>query len=182
MNHIELISTLIQAATSVIAIIISVASLVYTTKSIRDANKPYVVAYPEKIKLNDQFFVYLTIKNFGKTGAYIKSVVANPEIDAGKLVTGNNPFSTFSNQLIAPNQSFTSCIWAHLIKELELKTKKFNLTITFSDLNNKIYTEHFSIDIDSIEPLQKLTAISTSATGTEKAIYMAHSENIINRL
>lgn len=182
MNNIELISTLIQACTSILAIIISVASLVYTTKSIRDANKPYVVAYPEKVKLNDSFFVYLTIKNFGKTGAYIKNVVAYPEIDAGELVMGNNPFSTFSHQLIAPNQSFTSCIWAHLVKDLELKTKKFSLNITFTDLNDKIYTEHFSIDIDSIEPLKKITAISTSATGTEKAIYMAHSENIINRL
>lgn len=71
---------IIQLSTSIIAVIISLVSLLYTNKIQRDSKKPYIVAYLNKFKVSNMDLIFLVIKNFGKTGATILSVKSNIDL------------------------------------------------------------------------------------------------------
>lgn len=177
----ELLSTIIQTLTSILAVLISVVTLLYTNKTERDANRPYLVVYTESLNLDGHRCIYLIIQNFGKSGAYIKNVQSSPSIKS-KLVKGNNPFSNFSNQLIAPNQSYKSCIYVSKVRELELKTAKFKIQVDFQDFSGKKIKNYFDINLNSLDDMMMMNIAPSNAKGIEKAIYAAHSDNVSNQL
>ena len=110
MNKYELFSSVVQALTSIVAVVLSTIALIRSSKSERDANKPYIVSFLKVVRSSQTTIIYLMIKNFGRTGATILSVKADPAIDSGQLKFENNPFELFSNQLIAPDQTYAAVI------------------------------------------------------------------------
>lgn len=177
----ENISTLIQAITSIIAVVISTVSLLYVTKSTKDANKPYIVAYTQMVKMSGTIIVYLTIKNFGKTGAYIDKVVATPSLKAGTLIKANNPFNYFKHQMIAPNQAYTSGISTNSTTA-SLNVQEFELRVDYESLSGKQFTETFFLDINPLADIELMSAHPDNAKSVEKAIYVTSSERISNNL
>lgn len=142
MNKYELFSSVVQALTSIVAVVLSTIALIRSSKSERDANKPYIVSFLKVVRSSQTTIIYLMIKNFGRTGATILSVKADPAIDSGQLKFENNPFELFSNQLIAPDQTYAAVISVKN-SEIELKTRKFSLSITYSDEFGKKETKDF---------------------------------------
>lgn len=183
-NLINIIFAAIQAFTSVLAIVISVLSLIKTNKSMRNANKPYIVVFVKYIRSSKSYLTYLVVKNFGKTGAYIKSIKANPDIytEWYSKRYKNNPFERFHNQLIAPGQSYASCISIETSVIAELEDKQFKLSVEFTDLNNKFYTETFDIDLNPFYSFDHTYSSPKDSDKLIEAIYSTSNEEIINDL
>lgn len=91
-----------------VAIIISVFALNQTKRSIEEANRPYVVVYRDYIQVLSNIHEYLVIKNFGKTGAIIDSVLFEPgyyDSMRNKVV-----FNNIEDTFIAPGQSLSKVV------------------------------------------------------------------------
>lgn len=181
MNRTEIISSIIQTVTSIVAVVIAITSLVWTTKSQRDANKPYIVAYLKQVLSSSTLITYLVIKNYGKTGAIVTNVTAVPALDCGNLKFENNPFSNFKSQIIAPNQSYAAGISIGRSSS-ELKTTKFVLTICYLDQQSKKQTETFSLDKDALDTVQHFNSSPTEGDDISRAIYKTSSEDLVSRL
>lgn len=177
----ELVSIVVQAITSVVAVVIAVISLVWTNKIQRDAEKPYIYAYLQNIKSSDTLITYLIIKNFGKTGAVITNVTSSPDIKSGGLKFKNNPFSSFKNQLIAPGQTYAAGIGIGN-SSAELETKEFQLQIEYLDNRKEIKKENFSLNADALHDVEHFIPEPINADGIVKAIYKVSAENLVSRL
>lgn len=170
-----------QAISSIVAIIISTVTLLYTAKIQRDAVKPYIVAYIQQVPSGPTLITYLIIKNFGKTAAWITDVSANPQIKSGKMPFENNPFNEFSNQLIAPSQTYVAAISVKN-SEAQLETEKFTLMIKFRYRRNKEDKVTYPLDLSTLTNLQRFVATPTTQNEVAKAIYATSREESITRL
>lgn len=177
-------SDIIQLSTSIVAILISVAALIRSVMSDRNAQKPYIVAFLKRVRnTEDTQIWYLVIKNFGKTGAYIQSVTSEPEIKSGDLKFENNPFSSFKNHLIAPGQSYLAGIGIHAYSTpAELETKEFDLTIQYKDDFGKNQKVKYHIDANELTNIEHFVSVPGDADPITKAIYFTGVENLLHRL
>ncbi|KOP80699.1 hypothetical protein AMS59_04825 [Lysinibacillus sp. FJAT-14745] len=91
-----------------VAIIISVFALNQTKRSIEEANRPYVVVYRDYIQVLSSIHEYLVIKNFGKSGAIIDSVLFEPSYYDS--VRNKEIFNNISDTFIAPGQSISKVV------------------------------------------------------------------------
>ena len=103
---VQIIASVVGIFTSVIAVIISVFSLKQTQKSIKDANRPYVVVYRDYIQVLGNIQEHIIIKNFGKTGAIIKSLSFDPTYKDS--MRKKEIFKNISETFIAPSQSIST--------------------------------------------------------------------------
>ncbi|PEK83566.1 MULTISPECIES: hypothetical protein [Bacillus cereus group] len=105
---VQIISSIVGIGTSIVAIIISVFSLKTTKNSIEEANRPYVVVYRDYIQVLSNIHEYVIIKNFGKSGATIDSLIFEPTyLDSMK---GKEIFKNVSDTFIAPGQSIATVV------------------------------------------------------------------------
>ena len=104
-NIINLACTIVTALTSVISIIIAVSTLKQTNKITKEANRPYVCASLEYIAMTPIKELYLVIKNYGATGATIKSVSFSK---TPTFLLGTKMFENLTNSFIAPGQSIST--------------------------------------------------------------------------
>lgn len=175
------ITNTIQLATSIIAVLISLASLLYTNKVQRDAKRPYVVAYLHKFRVSGADLIFLVVKNFGKTGATILSVESDVDLRTKAHKYDNNPLSNLKNVFIAPNQSFYSGLSVPSSSEGVLNTDQFKITITYLDNFNKKQVQSFNLNANSIELLDHFSVAPSSAKGVERALYSIASEYFAGR-
>ncbi|RND64335.1 hypothetical protein [Lacticaseibacillus paracasei] len=180
MNKYELFSSVVQALTSIVAVVLSTIALIRSSKSERDANKPYTVSFLKVVRSSQTTIIYLMIKNFGRTGATILSVKADPAIDSGQLKFENNPFELFSNQLIAPDQTYAAVISVKN-SEIELKTRKFSLSITYLDEFGKKETKDFLLNADVATSFDHITPVPTKTDEVAKSIYITSAERLFNQ-
>lgn len=134
------ITTITNIFISLVSIYIAGKSLNLTTKSIQNANRPYVVAYSDFIQVESKRLNYLIIKNLGKSAATIDTIeFNNNEFYSNK----NMPFLNLENCSIAPNQYYSSRVI------YSKPYKNFSVTITYHD-NIKTYKETFEINTKAI--------------------------------
>ncbi|MFR4883622.1 MAG: hypothetical protein ACLUDL_06500 [Eubacterium callanderi] len=98
----EAISLLI----SLIAVMISLATLQQNKKMVEEANRPYLVVYYDNVQTLSDVFEYIVLKNFGKTGAVIDYVTVDPPVKYWD--DGHQPFCKMKNTFVAPGQVFTT--------------------------------------------------------------------------
>lgn len=123
-------TSIITAATSIIAIVISVRSLKATKRSIEDANRPYVVAYLNWEWLDLNLREYLVIKNFGKSGAIIRNITFS---EPWKNSQNQQPiFNNMDGYFIAPNQKFISLAEVNTVGTGPERARKTSITMTIS--------------------------------------------------
>lgn len=175
------LATVVQGIASIVAIAISVATLKQTNKIQQDATKPYIVAFLEKHKISNSDVIFLVIKNFGQTGATIKSVKTNPRLTNPALKTINIPIDNMCNQFIAPGQSFTSGI-SISPSIAKLKEDFFKIEIKYLDNQQKMQISTFNLNVKAIDKLDHFITFPTNADGIEKALYTLGSEYFITRL
>lgn len=116
---VQIISSMVGIGTSIVAIFISVLSLRATRSSIEEANRPYVVVYRDYIQVLSSIHEYLIIKNFGKSGATIDSIIFEPSyIDS---TTDKGLFEHTRNTFIAPGQSISTVVPTNAFGEEHVK-------------------------------------------------------------
>ena len=106
-DYVELIGIITSLITSIVAIVISVKTLMQNNKMIEESSRPYVTISKEVIDINFPK-EYLVLKNYGTSGAEILDITCNVPIDT--LISASalkrDPFSYLIGTFIAPNQSF----------------------------------------------------------------------------
>lgn len=131
------ILSFILAAISVITVVITLRQ---NAKMISNSTRPYVVCMGEMTNCQSPQF-YLVIKNYGNSGARIKSIEFS--IDVEKICYHNlKPFDNPNNSFIAPNQSIICALNNQSINEN--KIEEFDVRIVYSD-DFKTYDEKYRI-------------------------------------
>lgn len=167
-DWIQSLTAIISLIISVIAIIISVKSLKLTEKSILDANRPYVTMYVETID-TIYFSKDLVIKNFGKTGAKIESLIFDTELDE---INKEKNMQSVVGGMIMPNQKFTTAIKNDFNKEIKVHIK-------YSDLNKKEYMETIVIKTDMMKDLR--WSSKANSKDSREATAIKHSTHALLR-
>ncbi|MDZ4991906.1 hypothetical protein [Clostridium perfringens] len=169
---IQLVTLLVTTITAITSIIISVKALKQTSKSIEDANRPYIVIYHDFIQVQSSRSNYLIIKNFGKSSAIIDSITySNTDFYENKTL----PFENLKKCSIAPGQTFITTI------KLTKEHINFDVTIKYHTNSNK-FTETFSFNTKGLaNQLVNVTTFSNQSE-LEKTISTAAVELIRKNL
>lgn len=101
-NIILCVLSFLLAAISVITVVITLRQ---NHKMIENSTRPYVAIYCEHTRVSLDAY-YICIKNFGQSGATIRSLSCSQDLGEIALVDGNVPFANLSDTVIAPGQSF----------------------------------------------------------------------------
>lgn len=130
-DKIEIVSIICSSILSIVAIVISVLTLVQNNKMIFESNKPNIVIFSKVISFTTPYS-YLILKNFGNSGATILNIQYDKNL---KSSFDRIPFKNIENTFIAPNQSFVY----PLLPDIKLD-ETINFTINYKYLN-KEYSE-----------------------------------------
>ncbi|MGE7944088.1 hypothetical protein ACQKNB_18585 [Lysinibacillus xylanilyticus] len=134
-DKITIISSSVTAIISIASVWIALKALQTTKNSIVEANRPYVVIAIETIDIG--FYAkYLVVKNYGNTGAYIKSIKSNHDFSDKYF---SNFLKDFSDKFIAPGQSFITYL------DIQQNESHMQFEISYTD-SNKEYKETFKLD------------------------------------
>lgn len=117
---------------SLVAVVISIATLIQNKRMIESTFRPYIAVYGEVVRFQTAYY-YVIVKNFGQSAAKIESF----EIEPGLPVDSSNrvPFQHIVGTTIAPNQAFRAVIDVQGYQKLEYK-----FTISYR-WGKKIYSE-----------------------------------------
>lgn len=177
-DRIQIIAIISSTLVGLLSIIIAILALRQTSKSIREANKPYITAYLESITVTDTRVQYLVLKNFGKTGALIKSVTVFPIYEPH--IGDGQPFQNFNDVSIAPNQSFSHPVRIFYSQQ---DPEKLNRQIKISyEFNRKSYCETIEINEVAIAELAITKTSPSKSVTLEKVVSRAVQELIRHNL
>lgn len=137
-DKIEIFSIIASLVTSIIAIIISILTLIQNNKMIFESNKPNISIFTKVISFSSPY-LYLILKNFGNNGATIINIEYDNELNA---YFERKPFKNMHNVFIAPNQSFVYPL--DFDKDLD---KSINFKIKYKYLK-KDYVEICTVNLN----------------------------------
>lgn len=141
-DTIQIISIICTSILSIIAIIISVLTLIQNNKMLEESSKPDISIFKHVITISKPYN-YFVIKNFGQTGAQIIDIKCNVDLDK---YLPRNPFKYLVGTYIAPNQSFTC---AFDLDKFECKILNFEIKyFNPNTKSNKYYTSKITIDLN----------------------------------
>jgi hypothetical protein len=129
---IEIISIICSSVLSIVAIVISVLTLIQNSKMIFESNKPNITIFSKILNFTSPY-PFLVLKNFGVSGATILNIEYDGDL---RNYLEREPFKNMKDVFIAPNQTFVYS----LNHENFDYDKVFNFKITYKYIN-KIYTE-----------------------------------------
>lgn len=135
---IEIVSIICSSILSVVAIIVSVLTLIQNNKMIFESNKPNIVIFSKVINFTSPYS-YLILKNFGNSGASIINIEYDKDL---KSFFDKIPFKNLENTFIAPNQSFVY----PLLPKIDLN-ETITFTINYKYLNKK-YSENCTVSFE----------------------------------
>ncbi|WP_262316436.1 hypothetical protein [Lacticaseibacillus parakribbianus] len=161
----------VQTITSVVAVIIALGSLWWSVKIQHDANRPYVIAKLEPIRIHGYTFVYLVIENYGNTGADIRGFKASKNVVAyDEAPYNNNPFENVHQMLIAPGQTMKAGVAVNTHNpNRNSKISEFDLSFEWRAVGgNKWSKSTFHLDLEAALDMQVLYA-APDTTGRDVA-------------
>lgn len=135
---IEIVSIICSSILSIVAIIVSVLTLIQNNKMIFESNKPNIVIFSKVINFTTPYS-YLILKNFGNSGASIINIEYDKDL---KSFFDKIPFKNLENTFIAPNQSFVY----PLLPKIDLN-ETITFTINYKYLNKK-YSENCTVSFE----------------------------------
>lgn len=140
-DWITIASIIVTFFTSLVAIFISVASLIQNRNILKEANAPKLIMYPKKVS-NGFFGKYFVIKNIGNSETTITQILTE-----GKL---HDVESEFLNSLygvtLYPGQKLVSAA----IETDGFGSNKINVTLSYN-VYNKEKREVFTLDFGKVE-------------------------------
>lgn len=139
---IQLVGICVSLFTSLIAIIISVKTLMQNSKMMENSTRPYIGIYGAGVYAHTPKY-YLVIKNFGQSSAYITSFLCDFDLDECVYGDCPEPFLHIENSTLMPGQSFQSIID---LKKTLLKTTSINFHICYYSGTHK-YEEDIPLNL-----------------------------------
>lgn len=141
-----------QVVTSIVAVVIATGSFWWSIKIQHDANQPYVVATLEPVRIHGYNFVYLIVKNYGRTGAIIRNLKASKPlvVQKGSPWT-NNPFETINGNLLAPAQSIKSGLTVNeAAAQMKIDVSEFDYSFEWAAVGSARWkTSIFHLDLSA---------------------------------
>lgn len=129
---------------AIIPIIISVLTLLQNNKMIEESTRPVISVYTQRIYYNNRSSLYLVVKNFGSSTAYMTKFTAEPNLnDCYGFQAPRNYIDDLNSCVIAPNQS-RICYLEY--KALPEKVK-FSLEYHSNAKRKKKYVDEITIDL-----------------------------------
>ena len=126
-NIILCILSFILAAISVITVVITIRQ---NNRMIKNSTRPYVVMTMDSTNFQG-VSTYLVLKNYGNTGAIIKSIKYDIDISEYSMVSGFIPFNHIENMLLAPGQRIIVLVNADKLKNNNISS--FTASIEYTD-------------------------------------------------
>lgn len=143
---IQIIGIVCTSVTSIVAIVISVASLKQNSKIIEESNRPYISVYANCIKISEPM-LYLIIKNFGETSGTITAFSTDKDLSKCTVNEEYVPFENIVGTTLNPKEQ--------IIYAIEPFLDSLNISITYKS-TVKIYSENIHLNLisqyDSIHP------------------------------
>lgn len=174
---VQIISPIVGIVTSIVAVFISVGSLRATRTSIEEANRPYVVIYKDYIQVTSSIHEYLIIKNFGKSGAIIDSIIFEPSYVNSE--TGKGIFENTRDTFIAPGQSISTFVPANAYGKENNGIVK--VTIKYHT-EKKEYQEVITLNEESHRDILFVTARPAKSKSIQEVMTNATEEILRRRL
>ena len=186
------VSDWIQSVTSSLAVIIAIGSLWWSIKIQSDENKPYVVATLTTIRMHGITIVYLIVKNYGKTGAFVRNFRSSKSLrtKAGHAFK-NNPFEKVKGTLLAPSQSMTAGLTIPESSPYSIDVDDFQYSFEWrADRSKKWKKSSFSLDLASARENHAMTAspansshdVAKEVDKLVRAVVEGFGESTLNRL
>lgn len=140
-DTIQVISIICTSLLSIVAIVISILTVVQNNKMIFESNKPYIMIFPKVVSFTSPHHL-LVLKNFGTSGATILNIEYDSILDS---YFNRKPLEHMKNVFIAPNQSYV-----YPLKGRAKSIPTINFKITYNYLN-KTYTESCIVNFEQFE-------------------------------
>ena len=109
---------------------------------IENSTRPYVVVTGQKVNFQEPMF-YVLLKNYGSSGANIRKIEFDIDLQKYSLIPQVTPFGYTHNFFLAPGQAVFSVLDKKKLKEDDIGA--FNATVIYSDGIHE-YTEKYPIN------------------------------------
>ena len=177
-DFIEIIGIIMSLITSIIAIVVSIKTLRQNNKMIEESTRPYITISKETVCVNNPH-EYFLLKNYGSSGAYIKCIECNTNLDNigsafGLNDRNGNPFFYLKNTFLAPNQSICAAF-----NSKEIENYNIVFTIHYSSETRKYETQ---IPLNLKQDYNILHTKDTSKENGLELIAKSLQENIVKNL
>lgn len=149
-DKIELLGIISSSLLSVIAIVISVATLLQNSRMIKESTRPYVTVYSNTTYFQSIFY-YLIVKNFGQSGATITNFTCDYDLKHCAISFERAPFEHIVGTYLSPGQSLMCCIDS---KKLCSERETLTFSISYScgkQCFNEVITLNCSADADLVK-------------------------------
>ncbi len=138
-NIVLSILSLVLAATSIVIVILTIRQ---NNKMIKNSTRAYVVVYGAYVHYSNSQF-YLVIRNYGTSGAIIKSLKCTIDLSKYSYFANHPPFENITNTTFAPNQNAICALDYSALDGDSIST--FDITITYQS-GKDTYTETYPIN------------------------------------
>ena len=143
------ISDWISVILSILSFLLATLSIVFVVLTIRQNNKmiknstrAYVVVYGAYVHYSNSQF-YLVIRNYGTSGAVIKSLKCTIDLSKYSYIENHPPFENITNTTFAPNQNAICALDYSALDGNSIST--FDITVTYQS-GKDTYTETYPIN------------------------------------
>lgn len=164
---IEITGIISSTTVSIVAVAISLVSLRQNSKMIEEANRPNIQIYP--VYMNS--IVYIVIKNFGSSEAYIDQITCSHQFTAKETLGDNlgaDIFSKLKGAILSPGYSLKCPLIAH-----EISDDNFSFHVSYHS-SSKRYEGEFCFNMSANAPFADLYPTSHTTDG--------HLQNISREL
>lgn len=172
---IEIIGIISSTTVSIVAIVISLASLRQNSRMIEESTRPNLQIYPVYLDA----ILYIVIKNYGASEAYIDEIICKhkftpEETMGGKL--GEDIFSRVKGAIFSPGYSLKCPLIAHKISDDD-----FYFHISYHS-SEKSYEAEFHFNVASNAPFADIYPVSRTTDEHLKSISRELSNIVKTRL
>ena len=139
-DQIQLLGIITTLIVSIVAIVISLATLRQNSKMIEESSRPLIAIYGESISVGSPTF-YIVVKNFGASPALITKFEYDCDFTPLYLsYKGTDYLKTLQNSVLAPGQSRICAL------NYSALTDPITFTLSYSS-GIKVYHDKISVDL-----------------------------------
>ena len=163
---IEIIGIIASLITSIVAIVISIATLRQNSKMLKESTRPYVTIYIDSITICEQSS-YFILKNFGNSPAYITDFQYDPilrKTNQKKKIL-QDQFDFVKGIILAPGQS--KMLYYNVT---ELPIPELTFEISYRSGRDK-YHESVTLNVKNFIHIPVARPEDHIAAGTERAVH-----------
>lgn len=169
-DYVEIFGIAVAFFTSLVAIFISVKTLKQNSKMIEESTRPYLQIYPTYM----DSAIYIIVKNFGSSEAYIDEIYCNHQFTSDELYHDSNTphiFSQIKGAVLPPGYSIRCPLHSHKVSHTHFE---FKIIYHSSAKPDSPYTGQFSFT-----PIANSPFVNTYPSGDTTD---AHLHNISKEL